>query len=88
MDNVRKAELLKALVAGLCNERGYEPPKSNSADELWATFRALVNTRPPIPASDEWLAMQDELLQAIIAEAGVSTVDDATPSPVDQRLRL
>ena len=88
MDNVRKAELLKALVAGLCDERGYEPPKSSSADELWAAFRALVNTRPPISASDEWLAMQDELLQGMIAEAGVSTVDDATPSPADQRLRL
>jgi len=88
MDNARKAELLKALVAGLCSERDYKPPKSSSADELWAAFRALVNTRPPIPASNEWLSMQDELLQGMIAEAGVSTVEDATLSPIDPHLRL
>ena len=88
MDNARKTELLKGLVSGLCDERGYEPPETESPDELWATFRALVNTRSPIPAGEEWLAMQDELLQGMIAEAGISTVDDAEPSPADPRLRL
>ena len=88
MDNARKTELLENLVAVLCDERGYEPPETEGSDELWTAFCALVNTRPPIPASDEWLAAQDELLQGMIAEAGVSTVSDATPSPADQRLRL
>ena len=88
MDNARKTELLKDLVAGLCAERGYDPPKPEGVDELWAVFRALVNTRPPIPASEEWLAMQDELLQGMIAEAGISVIDDATPSPSDPLLRL
>ena len=88
MDNARNKELLEALVAGLCAERGYEPPRTEDADELWATFRAIVNTRPPIPADSAWLAMQDELLQGMIAEAGISTPDDATPSPIDPRLRL
>ena len=88
MDDARKKELLEALVAGLCAERGYEPPRTESTDGLWAAFRALVNTRPPIPADPAWLAMQDELLQGMIAEAGVSTVGDAEPSPVDPRLRL
>ena len=88
MDSARKAELLNGLVAGLCDERGFEPPNAEGPDELWAAFRALVNTRPPIPASDGWLALQDELLRGMIAEAGVSAVDDAAHSPVDQRLRL
>ena len=88
MDNARKTELLKALVAGLCDERGYEPSEIDSPDELWTAFRALVNTRPPILANGEWLAMQDELLQGMIAEVGVSTVGDAKPSPTDPRLRL
>ena len=88
MDNARKTELLKALVASLCGERGHEPPKAENPDELWTTFRALVNTRPPIPTSDKWLAMQDELLRGIIAEAGVCAVGDAAPAPADQRLRL
>lgn len=47
-----------------------------------------MNTRPLSPANDEWLAMQDELLQGMIAEADVSTADDATPSSGDPRLRL
>lgn len=88
MDNARKRELLKGLVAGLCAERGFELPRTEDVDELWTAFRALVNTRPPISASDEWLAMQDELLQGMIAEAGVSSVDDAAPSTYDPRLHL
>ena len=88
MDNARKKDLLEALVAGLCAERSYALPRTESTDDLWTAFRALVNTRPPISASNEWLAMQDELLQGMIAEMGVSTVGDATPSPTDPHLRL
>ncbi len=34
-------------------------------------FRALMNVRPPIPVSEEFLRMQDEELQAQLAEKGV-----------------
>lgn len=61
---------------------------SVSVDELWLAFRSLVNVRPPWPASAEFLAAQDELLQGLIAEAGVATLADTTPSPTDPRLRL
>ena len=121
MEGDRKLELLGALVAGLCAERGEEPPwpvgappaagsagaagpshstraagaagaaapsQSPGEEELWAAFRALVNTRPPWPADAEWLAMQDELLQAKISEAGVATLADARPAPDDARLAL
>ena len=88
MDNERRRELLKSLVAGLCAERDNEPLETEDLDELWDAFRALVNTRPPIPANKEWLAMQDELLQGMIADAGISTIDDATLSPCDPRLCL
>lgn len=88
MDNARKTDLLESLVAALCAERGFEPPETEGVDELWKTFRALVNTRPPILASNGWLAMQDELLRGVIAEAGVSDIGDAVPSPIDPRLRL
>ena len=88
MDNARKTELLRGLVASLCDERGHELPGAEDVEELWSVFRALVNTRPPIPASDEWLSMQDELLQGMIAEAGISTMENAAPSPADPRLRL
>lgn len=88
MDSERKRELLEQLVDGLCAERGAKSPRTEDANELWAAFRALVNTRPPIPASDEWLAMQDELLRGMITKAGINTMDDAASSPDDQRLRM
>lgn len=88
MDIARKTKLLRALVADLCSERALNPPETEDADELWGAFRALVNTRPPTPAATGWLSMQDELLQGIIADAGISTLDDAAPSPSNPRLRL
>lgn len=35
-----------------------------------------------------WLALQDELLQGMIAEAGVSTLDTAKPSPLNEHVLL
>lgn len=61
---------------------------SASAEALWLAFRSLVSVRPPWPAPGEFLAAQDELLQGLIAEAGVATLADTTPSPTDPRLRL
>ena len=88
MDKARKIELLTRLVKDLCRERGSETPRLSNEDELWAAFRALVNTRPPWPASEEWLEAQNELLQGLIAEAGIHTLAEATPSPDEARLRL
>lgn len=72
----------------LCAERGIEAPESHSPEELWPIFRALVNTRQPLPASTSFLKAQDELLRGLIADAGVHSIDEATPSPTDPRLRL
>lgn len=59
-----------------------------STTQLWLAFRALVNMREPWRADTDLLAAQDELLQGMIEEAGITTVDEATPSPLDPRLRL
>ena len=34
-------------------------------------FRALMNVRPPLPVSDEFLRLQDEELQEQLAEKGI-----------------
>ena len=88
MEQARKLQLLESLVGELCAERDAEPPRTQDADELWTAFRALVNTRPPWPADEGFLATQDELLQSLIAETGIHDVDEATPSLDDGRLRL
>ena len=88
MDQTRKLQLLESLVGTLCAERDVEPLRTRDADELWAAFRALVNTRPSWPAGDGFLAAQDELLQGLIAEAGIHGIDEAAASSDDERLRL
>jgi len=88
MNDARKRELLERLVAELAQERGENMPVGADVQKLWDTFRALVNTRPPWPASDGFLAAQDELLQGVIAEAGVHGPDEAARSAVDERLAL
>ena len=88
MDQTRKLQLLESLVEELCAERDAEPPRTHDVDGLWAAFRAFVNTRPPWPVTEGFLTSQDELLQGLIAEAGIHGVDEASPSPRDGRLRL
>ena len=90
MDSGRDRELLLKIIPLLASERGMRmrlDAEASSAD-LFATFRALVNTRPAMPADGELLSLQDELLQKMIADKGITTVDDAEESPIDPRLRL
>ena len=102
LGEARKRELLQYLAEYLIEENKLHgralPPvaaevvrdglTSAAVEKLWLAFRSLVNVRPPWPASAEFLAAQNELLQGLIAEAGVATLADTTPSPTDPRLRL
>ena len=88
MDAQRKTALLERLVGMLEAERGAAASSIVKESDPWLQFRALVNTRPPWPASPEFLELQDELLQGVIAESGVHGIDEASTSPADPRLRL
>ena len=104
MDVQRKHDLLLYLVKRLRKERldngGFMtkqlmelvpgPNQINhvSTERLWLAFRALVNVREPWPADHDLLAAQDELLQGLIAEAGITAVGATAASPLDPRLRL
>lgn len=89
MQEQRKRTLLMQLVTELADERGQRPPADDlTTEELWNLFRAFVNTRPPEPARAQFLELQDELLQGLIAEAGVHTSAEATTSALDERLSL
>ena len=46
-------------------------PVPDSLQERRDLFRALMNVRPPVPVSEEFLRIQDEQLQAQLAEKGV-----------------
>ena len=43
-------------------------------------LRSLVNVRPPVPASAEFLAVQDAYLQERLAERGVTRLEDLKPA--------
>ena len=96
MQDSRIRELLELTVDYLADEREYSRMRLFGADtfdglsndDLFAGFRALVNTRQPLPASEDFIQAQDELLQALIAEKGVSRVEDANQAPDDPRIRV
>ena len=104
MDATRKHDLLVYLVKRLVKERldngGFMPnellelmpprgaEEGASTQDLWLAFRALANVREPWLADHNLLAAQDELLQGLIAEAGITAVEDTAASPLDPRLRL
>lgn len=100
MDQTKKIELIKFLDEYLVDEAKQQgswfPPRAEqtltsadtSFDEYWLLFRSLVNVRPPWPVSPEFLLAQDELLPALIEEAGIHTLADATPSASDPRMLL
>ena len=102
LDPRRKRALLEYLFDELVDEAAehgeFLPPAAQAVtrrgpggstdEDLWLAVRSLMNVRPPWPASGEFLAAQDELLQGLIAEAGVTGLDGTTPAPIDPRLRL
>ena len=71
MDEARKTQMLAELVRLLSEERGLDPEALLRESDLWPAFRALVNTREPVPADAKLLERQDELLQGLRAERGV-----------------
>lgn len=48
-------------------------------NERFRLFRGLVNVRPPKPVSEDFLAVQDELLLELRREKGVTDYKDLTP---------
>lgn len=53
------------------NPRYRQMPVPDTLQERRDLFRALMNVRPPISATEEFLRLQDEQLQAQLAEKGV-----------------
>ncbi len=73
---MNKNQQIDFLLRYLLDEGGYAEPIPLSFDEKWRLFRALVNVREPKPVSDEFMAAQDALLQSLIAEKGVTDIED------------
>ena len=50
-----------------------------TAEAKWQLLRSLMNVREPQPVSNDFLSVQDALLQSLIAEKGITDIDDLQP---------
>ena len=71
----RRAYLIRALL----EERHRSDPLPAEEREQKRLLRALFNTRPPMPAPAEFLAVQDAYLQQALREKGVTSARELTP---------
>lgn len=83
-----KYEKIVFLIKELQNEmpeyKQYQIPVDE--EEAWKLLRAFFNIRPPYPLMPEFEKVQDELLQQIAEEKGITDVNDLKPTRLDPRL--
>ena len=74
-------ERLNFLLRDLLTERKeYEDiPVPDSLTGKRRLLRSLMNVRPPVPAREYFLRMQDAYLKERLAERGVTRLKDLTP---------
>ncbi|NLM46758.1 MAG: protein-ADP-ribose hydrolase [Firmicutes bacterium] len=54
----------------------------------WRLLRSLMNVRPPLPASKEFLQIQDAYLQELLARRGIVDADKLERTAADPRLAV
>ncbi len=71
----------KYLITALINEQpqyaGIKIPHSKHEQEK--LLRSLFNIRPPLPADNEFLTVQDDYLQEMARQKGITTLEDLQP---------
>lgn len=69
--------LVKYLLAEDSRYKNISIPEDEKA--RFDLFRSLVNVRPPKPADNEFLQVQDEFLREEISAKGITDIDDMKP---------
>ena len=59
-----------------------------TADRQWRLLRRLMNVRPPMPVSEEFLQIQDAFLKEMTEGKGIVDADSLPPCAGDPRLVL
>lgn len=75
--NERLNFLIRCLLAERKEYAEIEVPDSLS--EKRRLLRSLMNVRPPVPAGEDFLRVQDAYLKERLAERGVTSLKDLTP---------
>ena len=59
-----------------------------TADRQWRLLRSLMNVRPPMPVTEEFLQVQDAFLKEMTEEKGIVDADSLPACSEDHRLVL
>ena len=70
--------LIKFLLSE--NERYKDVQIPADSEEQFNLYRSLVNVRMPAPISEEYLQIEDEYLKNLIAENGITEIENLTES--------
>lgn len=73
----KRLYLIKELLTEFPQYSDIKTPSDAEAQKR--LLRSLMNVRPPRPASDEFLNIQDEYLQAETAKKGITRIEELTP---------
>lgn len=65
-----------------------ETPVPVMPEQQWRLLRSLMNVRPPMPASEKFLRVQDDFLQEMTLEKGITDAAALPGSRRDERLAL
>ena len=84
--NERRRWLLHALLEEMPQYQ--YPVFPYTAERQWRLLRSLMNVRPPMPAGEEFLKVQDAFLREMTAEKGVTDGDSLPACKGDERLVL
>ena len=79
--NERRHWLIHALLEEMPQ---YEYPVfPYTADRQWRLLRSLMNVRPPMPVSEEFLQIQDAFLKEMTEEKGIVDANGLPPCARD-----
>ena len=84
--NERRRWLIHALLEEMPQYQ--YPVFPYTADRQWRLLRSLMNVRPPMPASGEFLQVQDAFLKEMTEEKGIVDADHLPACAKDPRLVL
>ena len=84
--NERRRWLIRALLEEMPQYQ--YPVFPYTADRQWRLLRSLMNVRPPMPVSGEFLQIQDAFLKEMTEEKGITDAGSLPPCAGDPRLVL
>ena len=82
----RRVWLIRALLEEMPQYQ--YPVFPYTPDRQWRLLRSLMNVRPPMPATEEFLQVQDAFLQEMTEEKGIVDAENLPPCAKDSRLVL